>query len=795
MPDLTSTTQQIVNTAHIIAKTYGAHTLATAHLLLAIFVVGDSVAYELLADKTTLEAVQSQLKTVLPPVPLTTLTATPLPYTPRVSYLLQPQQTPLASEALLLALIRDPHSLSAHILTALHLNVELLTAQIHEHIATSSPLSSDSHSRPVFAPPTDTLTTDPLIRYGRDLTHATATPIGRDTELTRMVQILSRHNKNNPVLIGEPGVGKTAMVHGLAQRIATGQVPPHLLGKQIISLELSAIVAGSTHRGEFEERLNAVIQALEQRPDVLVFLDDIHTLIGTGGASGSMDASTILRPALSRGGLQVIGATTLDEYRKHIEATPALERRFAPITLDEPSEATTLAILQELRPTYEQHHQVRITDDALLAAVTLSARYINERFLPDKAIDLLDESAANLSLPKGQEPASPSFTSQPLSLSQQKEAAIIAGDFECATQLHRQQQQLATSEATPSELPATTCVDAHAIAQTVTHWTGIPVSKLQQREHSQLMNLETLLHQRIKGQHQAVASVSRAIRRSRTGIMDPGRPVGSFLFLGPTGVGKTELSKALADLLFGSDHAILRLDMSEYMEKTAVSKLIGPPPGYVGYDDGNHFSEKVRRKPYSIVLFDEIEKAHPDIFNLLLQVLEDGTLTDAHGRKVNFKNTVIIMTSNVGASDLVAQTQQGQAYASLKTTAMTHLQAHFAPEFLNRIDDIIVFHPLTPAEICDIASDMIDQVAARVYTSNHLTLTITDTALSHLAHLGYDINYGARPMRRLIQTHIEDRLAEALLDGRVLPSDTVSIDLKAQTLILTTPAKGVTPCN
>nr|MDD6334941.1 ATP-dependent Clp protease ATP-binding subunit [bacterium] len=636
-----------------------------------------------------------------------------------------------------------------------------------------------------------------LKQYGRDLTEMARQGkldpvIGRQQEIERIVQILSRRTKNNPVLIGEPGVGKTAVVEGLAQRIIEGNIPELLKGKRVITLDLSGMLAGAKYRGEFEERLKGVLKELAQSGDVILFIDELHMIIGAGAAEGALDAANILKPALARGELQCIGATTLDEYRKHIETDAALERRFQPVTIGEPSPEEAVEILKGLRDKYEAHHKIRITDEAIQSAVAMSVRYIPDRFLPDKAIDLIDEAASRVRIRRHTAPPDVKQLEDKLdSLLKEKEEAINNQNFERAAQLRDSERtlreeiervQAAWREKQQAEGDA--AIGEEEIAQVVAMWTGIPVQRLTQDESQRLLELENTLHARVIGQDEAVSAVSRAIRRARAGLKDPKRPIGSFLFLGPTGVGKTELSRALAEALFGDENALIRIDMSEYMERHTVSRMIGSPPGYVGFEEGGQLTEKVRRKPYSVVLLDEIEKAHPDVFNILLQILEDGRLTDGKGRTVDFRNTVVIMTSNAGVADLKKQSSLGfGAHApvleneKMRATLLAELRRTFRPEFLNRIDEIIVFDPLESAQIRRIADLMVDSVIHRL-EDNGVKLLVDADAREFLAGQGFDPMYGARPLRRTIQRMVEDALSEELLAGHVHLGDTVRCKLE-----------------
>ena len=642
-----------------------------------------------------------------------------------------------------------------------------------------------------------------LEEFTRDLTESARAGrldpvIGRDEEIRRVIQILSRRTKNNPVLIGEPGVGKTAIAEGLAERIAAADVPEELLDKRVLSLDLSGMVAGTKYRGEFEERIKKTIDEVKKAGNVILFIDELHTIVGAGSAEGAVDAANILKPALSRGEIRVVGATTLDEYRKYIEKDAALERRFQPVTVGEPSPEATLEILKGLRDKYEAHHKLTITDEALEAAVSLSRRYINDRFLPDKAIDLMDEAASQVRMSaESTSPDLKSLEEKINALHREKADAIAAQDYEKAAQLrdleqkYTQQVDIERENWKKSLSTNRGSVGAEDIAKVVAGWTGIPVTRLTEDESMRMLRLEETLHKRVVGQDEAVTAVAKAIRRSRVGLKDPKRPIGSFLFLGPTGVGKTELCKTLAETMFGDENAMIRLDMSEYMEKHTVSRLVGSPPGYVGHEEGGQLTEKVRRKPYSVVLFDEIEKAHPDVWNILLQILEDGIVTDSQGRRVDFKNTIIVMTSNVGAKNITAaetplgfhggdksaEEDEAKRYARIRQAVMDDLKKTFRPEFLNRIDEIIVFRQLTQENIREIASRML-QVTGRRMAEQGITLDVDDDALTELARDGFDPQYGARPLRRSIQNLVEDAVAEQMLEGRLRSGGTAHVRLK-----------------
>jgi len=613
-----------------------------------------------------------------------------------------------------------------------------------------------------------------------------------------MVQILSRRGKNNPCLIGEPGVGKTAIVEGLASRIATGAVPEHLQGKRILTLDISGMVAGTKYRGEFEERIKGMMQEVQAAGNVILFIDELHTIIGAGGAEGALDASNIMKPALSRGLIQIIGATTIEEYRKHIEKDAALERRFQPVTVEEPTVEQTVEILRGLRPRYEKHHHVQITEEGIRAAAELSERYINDRFLPDKAIDLMDEAASKAHVGNMDKPVQLEAYKQELeALDAELEQALIDGDLSHAKQIRQEKQQKQQqSEAVLKKYRQSLArkkiqVGENEVADVVSDWTHIPVKRLTEGEAARLQYLEKTLHKRVIAQDEAISAVAKAVRRGRVGLKDPSRPIGSFLFLGPTGVGKTEISKALAQEVFGMEEAMIRVDMSEYMEKHSVSKMIGSPPGYVGYDEGGQLSEKVRRHPYSVILFDEIEKAHPDVFNILLQVLDDGHITDAQGRKVDFKNTIIIMTSNAGAQSIMEPKKLGFAakedekadYNRMKSNVMEEVRRIFKPEFLNRIDEIIVFHSLTKEHMKKIVGIMTKELQHRCKEQLDLELKLTDAVKQYIVDKAYDPKYGARPLRRMIQTKLEDALADELLSGNVHRGDTVTVRVKKDEIV------------
>ena len=703
----------------------------------------------------------------------------------------------VGTEHILLALLREPDTLAITLLEDLGVDIQTLYEDIMLLLGESEAQPAGvqgMHERPKE----EISETETLDKFSRDMTalakQGKFDPIvGREQEIERIIRILSRRTKNNPCLMGDPGVGKTAIVEGLAQKISDGNVPDTLRHKRILSLDLSAMVAGSKYRGEFEERMKKALEDVKAAGNIILFIDEIHTVIGAGAAEGAIDASNILKPALARGEIQLIGATTLEEYRKHIEKDAAFERRFQPVRVEEPTEEVAVQMLTALKDPYEMHHRVRISDEAIAAAVRLSARYVTERFLPDKAIDLIDEAASCLRLSAYTAPTSiKELEARIDELEQEKETAIKTEEFEQAAEIKKLQDGLRTSLKAAKRAWESThdsgeiVVTADNVAEIVSRWTGIPVQSMQEEESQRLLHLEEVLHKRVIGQDEAVKALAKAVRRGRVGLKDPNRPIGSFLFLGPTGVGKTELSKALAEALFGDENAMVRIDMSEYMEKHSVSRMVGSPPGYVGYEEGGQLSEKVRRNPYSVVLFDEIEKASPEVFNILLQVLDDGHITDGQGRKVDFKNTVIIMTSNAGARSIAAPKRLGftsvetpeQSYEMMKKGVMDEIKTIFKPEFLNRIDDIIVFHPLEKEEITRIVRLLTDVMAKRVKENMNITVSFTKKAIEKIAEEGYDKAYGARPLRRAIQSKIEDAFAEEYLLGNIKAGDKVSVGLK-----------------
>ena len=703
----------------------------------------------------------------------------------------------IGTEHILIAMIRENDCVATRLLNTMGISIQRLYVDLMGAMGEDAAAGrEDTQGARSSASSRGKTSTPTLDSFSRDLTalarEGKLDPvIGRKREIQRVVQILSRRTKNNPCLIGEPGVGKTAVVEGLAQMIAEGDVPETILQKRVLTLDLSGMVAGSKYRGEFEERIKKVLAEVMEDGEVLLFIDEIHTIIGAGGAEGAIDASNILKPSLARGEIQLIGATTIEEYRKYIEKDAALERRFQPVTVEEPSEDEAYEILKGLRGRYEEHHKVTITDEALRAAVRLSARYINDRFLPDKAIDLIDEASSKLRLTVFVEPEEIKTLEKDIeTLEKQKEQAISSENYEKAGEIKKKQQKKREriekvrdrwqKEKTTRKL----VVGEGEIADVVSGWTKLPVRKLEDEESERLKRLESILHERVVGQEEAVSAVSKAIRRGRVGLKDPKRPIGSFLFLGPTGVGKTELCKALAEAMFGTENALIRVDMSEYMEKHSVSKMIGSPPGYVGYDEGGQLSEKVRRNPYSVILFDEIEKAHPDVFNILLQVLDDGHITDAQGRKIDFKNTILIMTSNAGAENIISPKRLGftsvdgdaEKYKFMKDRVMEEVKRIFKPEFINRVDEIIVFHPLSRENMKEIVDIMLKTINKRTKQQMGIELSVTDSGKAYLIDKGYDEKFGARPLRRTLQSQVEDQLAEKILDGIVKEGDRVEID-------------------
>lgn len=798
----TPSAKHVLALAHEQAKYFKHQAVGTEHLLLALAIEREGIASKIFEQfSITSDDIQEEIERMIGYGTMDDMgPADYLPYSPKARQVLalagqeaqQLNALKIGTEHLLLALISDEGILSSRILMSL----DVLPRQIRKVTLRRLGVSDIQARQRLGRQPgqrTRRSQTPTLDKLARDMTQMARDGkldpvIGRDNELRRVEQILSRRTKNNPVLIGEPGVGKTAIAEELAHRMANNEVPEDLAQKRLMMLDMGSLVAGTKYRGEFEDRLKKVIDEIQKDGHVILFIDELHTLIGAGGAEGAIDASNILKPALARGDLQTIGATTLDEYQKYIESDAALERRFATVQIEEPTENIALQILNGLRPKYEEHHHVKIDDDALKRAVKLSSRYITDRYLPDKAIDLIDEASSMVRIDaeeKGNH--QPSLTTKLVQLRQQKEAAIENQDFDQAANLRQEeltlkakvdeQQKKAEKQSAQRKLHTT----GEDVAKIVAEWTGVPLTQLKKSESERLVNLEKVLHNRVIGQNEAVSVVAKAIRRARSGLKDPQRPIGSFMFLGPTGVGKTELAKALAAAMFGSEDNMIRIDMSEYMEKYSTSRLIGAAPGYVGYDEGGQLTEKVRQHPYSVVLLDEAEKAHPDVFNLLLQVLDDGYLTDAKGRKVDFRNTIIIMTSNLGATQLQDEKEVGfgardvsQDYQAMASAIRQQLKLHFRPEFLNRIDETIIFHSLQKDELHQIVKLMVAQLRARV-AEQGINLKVTPAAIDVVATKGYNPAYGARPLRRALQDLIEDPLSTALLSGNVKTGDNVVV--------------------
>ena len=810
-----------LNNAIAAAERFGHTYIGSEHLLYGVLSVEGSVAAGLLAEYgVTAEAVERLIVETVGRGTPTQLTPDHL--TPRAKRVIESAVTGVrqmgkalvGTEHLLIGILSEGDNYAIRFLNELGTDVQELSSKVLQTIGVQETLEENEPEGPTAARKKTNGKTPTLDKYGHDLTKEAKEGrldpvIGRADAIERVIEILCRRTKNNPCLIGEPGVGKTAVVEGLAQKIAAGDAPELLKNKRLIALDLTGMVAGTKYRGDFEERIKAIIDEVCGADDVILFIDEVHTIVGTGSAEGSTDAANILKPSLARGELQVIGATTLAEYRKNIEKDAALERRFQPVTVGEPSEEDSLAILKGLRDRYEAHHKVKYTNEALEAAVKLSSRYISDRYLPDKAIDLIDEAGSKVRLRTVAEPQDiKSLEQQIKELEQQKSQEINNQNFEKAAELRDREQALKAEltekrtqwQQSPDNAGHT--VTAEDIAQIVSKWTGIPTGQLTESESERLLKLEEVLHQRIIGQDEAVTAVAKAIRRGRVGLKDPKRPIGSFIFLGPTGVGKTELCKALAQTMFGTEDAMIRLDMSEYMEKHTVSKIVGSPPGYVGFEEGGQLTEKVRRKPYSVILFDEIEKAHPDVFNILLQILEDGILTDSQGRRVDFKNTVIIMTSNIGARLITDKTVsfgftaegERQEDADVREKVLGELRQAFKPEFLNRVDDIIVFHKLEKTDIEHIAEKMLQELAGRMKGLD-ITVSFTPAAVSAIADAGFDKLYGARPLRRAIQSKIEDPLSELMLDRTIAAGNTVCCDFKegAFTFEKEQPAQGSEP--
>ena len=794
--------QEILKEAKRISKKLGQNYIGSEHLLMALTFVSDTAPFVVLQENGV--TIQSIIN-ILSQIPLAggTFGAEKSKYTKSAESILELagneakrlESTEVGSEHLLIAILKHLDCTAVKIILSLKTNIQKIYVDIMSACGVDGStakkefvsLKKGKNKSKASATPT-------LDQFSRDMTMdarmGNLDPvIGREKEIERVLQILSRRMKNNPCMVGEPGVGKTAVAEGIAYLIAAGDVPDTVRDKRLLSLDLSSMVAGSKYRGEFEERIKKVIAEVKNAGNVILFVDELHTIIGAGGAEGAIDASNILKPSLSRGEIQMIGATTRAEYRKYIEKDAALERRFQPVYVEEPTNEETVEILKGLRSAYEEHHHVEISDQALEAAVSLSVRYISDRFLPDKAIDLMDEACSRKRLGFGKK----AKKTLPLeleiqALSDDIENLLEAGDIDEAAELLKKQRKLETKldKTKQNKNAKSVVVDAEDIADVVSVWTKIPVNKLTEQESKRLERLEEELHKRVVGQNEAVDAVARAIKRSRVGLKDPKRPVGSFLFLGPTGVGKTELSKALAEAVFGSEEALIRVDMSEYMEKHSVSKLIGSPPGYVGFEEGGQLSEKVRSNPYSVILFDEIEKAHSDVFNILLQVLDDGHITDSQGRKVDFKNTIIIMTSNTGAQRIIDPKKLGFVTASnadtehedMKKNVMDEVKQNFKPEFLNRIDDIIVFRALTEEDVRNISNLLLKELKQRVASQMEIQLKFGDAVKKLIFEKGYDKKYGARPLKRAIQTNIEDELAEAVLKGEIKRGDTVQVTVR-----------------
>lgn len=805
----TNQAKTAVKYAEKTARRYKHSYIGTEHLLAGLLHEEEGTAGMVLRDMgISEERLMEMIRKLIAPEESNVLTADRAGYTPRAVRMLEGaveeaddlRSEKIGTEHLLLAMLREVDCMGTRLLHTMGVNIRKLQnevlAAMGEEVANPRD-NGNARSRNEAATGTPTLD-----QYSRDLTEMARQGVmdpvvGREDEIGRVIQILSRRTKNNPCLIGEPGVGKTAVVEGLAQRITQGLVPEKMKNRRLVVLDLSGMVAGSKYRGEFEERIKKVIAEVMEHPGILLFIDELHTIIGAGGAEGALDASNILKPSLSRGEIQIIGATTIEEYRKHIEKDAALERRFQPVTVEEPTQEQAVEILKGLRPYYEKHHGVTITDEALEAAVKMSIRYIADRHLPDKAIDLMDEASSRVQLTGITVPPQLKEVEQNLhALAEKKEEAIREGNFSRARELQEGQKELEESYEKLKKRHEQRYknkkmqVTEENIAQIVSNWTKIPVQKLAQKESKRLASLEKELHKRVIGQEEAVEAVAKAIKRGRVGLKDPSRPIGSFLFLGPTGVGKTELSKALAETVFGSEQAMIRVDMSEYMEKHSVSKLIGSPPGYVGYEEGGQLSEKIRRNPYSVILFDEIEKAHPDVFNILLQVLDDGHITDAQGRKVDFKQTCIIMTSNAGAQSIVEPKRLGfsqgedkkKDYEDMKRGVMEEVRRIFKPEFLNRVDEILVFHMLDKQEIRQIVNILVKKLEKRCKEQLDIELVVRSSVKDYLAENGFDSKYGARPLKRAIQNKLEDRMAEEILAGKIHRGDRVIVSVSKKVI-------------
>lgn len=798
----TAQARKAIKHAEEVTRVFNHGYTGTEHLLLGLIRTDGSVAQKALRDQGLSEHdIVEKMKVFIGMGNVEMTKARD--FTPRSKRVMESSQThaikygpgKVGTEHILLALLSETSCVAVKIMESLGVDSELIYNKIVDMLSgdarnTGAPMAGRTIKNRKSSTPT-------LDQYSRDFTKMARDNrfdpvIGRDKEIERVVQILSRRTKNNPCLVGEPGVGKTAIIEGLAQKVVDGTIPELLKDKRVVCLDLSLMVSGTKYRGEFEERINKALDEVKNSGDVILFIDELHTIIGAGAAEGAMDASNILKPSLSRGEIQLVGATTLDEYRKHIEKDAALERRFQPVTVEEPSEEETIQILHGIKDKYEAHHKVQITDDAIEAAARLSSRYIADRYLPDKAIDLIDEASSRVRLRSYTIPTDLKALEEKLAkLSADKEDAIKEEKYELAGEIKHQEndtkEDLANAqiEWEAKHTKSTQVVSEAEIEEIVSTWTGIPVQRLAEEETQRLRNMESVLHERVIGQEAAVTAISKAIRRGRVGLKDPKKPIGSFMFLGPTGVGKTELTKTVAEALFGDENAMIRIDMSEYMEKHTVSKLIGSPPGYVGYDEGGQLTEKVRRKPYSVILFDEVEKAHPDVFNVLLQILDDGHITDSRGRRIDFKNTVIVMTSNIGARNIIEPKRLGfisaedreQSYKDMEKNVMDEVKKLFRPEFINRIDEIIVFHALTQAHIEEIASIMIATLIKRITTHTGIEVDLSKEAIKWLAIKGYDKAYGARPLRRTIQSEIEDHMSEEILGGQMKEGDRVYVHI------------------
>lgn len=804
----TPSAKQVLVLAQQQANYFKHQAIGTEHLLLALTMEKNGVAAKVLQSFVVTEVdVREEIEHIVGYGNLQRRGAdTYLPYSPRTRYVLERAREhaklfnveKVGTEHILLALLEDDKTISSRILAALNIDLRKVKNITYRTMGVDATTANRTRKKLALSEKKQDNGTPTLDELARDLTEMVRKDqidpvVGRDNEIKRVVQILSRRTKDNPVLLGEPGVGKTAVAEGFSQKIVNGEVPDNLKNKRVMMLDMGSLVAGTKYRGEFEDRLKKIIEEIREDGNVILFIDEMHTLIGAGGAEGAIDASNILKPALARGEVQVIGATTLNEYQKYVEADAALERRFASVTINEPTPEVALTILKGLRPKYEKHHQLQITDEALESAVKLSKRYIASRFLPDKAIDLMDEAAARVRINNAQKVDKVSAIKKKLSeLSQEKTEALLKEDFEKAAEIRNEElkiqekleKQIQRDKAEEDSNNYRVKVTAEDIAEVVSEWTGVPVTQINRSEGDRLIRLEKILHNRVIGQDEAVKAVSKAIRRARSGLKDPTRPIGSFMFLGPTGVGKTELAKALAEAMFGSEDSMIRIDMSEYMEKYTTSRLIGSPPGYVGYDEGGQLTEKVRNNPYSVVLLDEVEKAHNDVFNILLQVLDDGFLTDSKGRKVDFRNTIIIMTSNLGATALRDEKSVGfgakdvsDDYEAMAAKVRETLKKTFRPEFLNRLDETVVFHSLNKEEIHQIVKLMAKNIIDRIKEQN-INLKITPAAIDIVAEAGFDAEYGARPIRRVLQDKIEDLLSEELLAGNIETGATVTIGAK-----------------